>query len=484
MQHINRYIFLFTAILLLFSSCKMGQRYTAPNYQLPDQFRADSTYQDSMETLAQVDWRNFFTDSSLVQLIDAGLANNYDMRSAILNIQIANRQLSQSKAGYLPQLDATLAGVGQEWRSKNYYAGPASKIYDGKDAKNNLFKTQSQYLTTLSLSWEIDIWGKISAQKEEALANFLGSTEAKKAIQTSLIANIAKGYFNLLTLDAQIEVALRNVQLNDSTLRMIKLQFDAGEITSLAIQQTQSQRLLAASLVPQLEQEIQIQENSLLELTGKMPDKIARGKSLQHLIDESKISLGSPLDLIRNRPDIREAELDLIAANAQMNINQALRYPSLTLGGTLGLNSMLPENWFNIPGSLLGSALGNVTMPIFKNRKLKTAYEVSKLEREKAEINLQKTVLRSVNEVSNSFTSLTKLKEQLVLAEARVANSHLAVKNANLLFKSGYATYLEVITAQSNALTSELNLVSIKHSQLDSFVELYKSLGGGWATSM
>ncbi|WP_316930738.1 TolC family protein [Sphingobacterium sp. IITKGP-BTPF85] len=154
-------------------------------------------------------------------------------------------------------------------------------------------------------------------------------------MQTSLIANIAKGYFNLLKLDAQIEVALRNVQLNDSTLRMIQLQFDAGEITSLAIQQTQSQRLLAASLVPQLEQEIQIQENSLLELTGRMPDKIERGKSLQYLIDESKISMGSPIDLIRNRPDIREAELSLIASNAQVNINQALRYPSLTLGGTL-----------------------------------------------------------------------------------------------------------------------------------------------------
>ncbi|MDH5827672.1 TolC family protein [Sphingobacterium faecium] len=483
MKNINRHICLLAAILLLFSACKVGQRYQAPNYNLPDNYRLDSNGTDTLENLAYVNWREFFTDSSLVKLIDAGLSNNYDMRTAILNIQIANRQLNQSKAGYLPELDATIAGIGQEWRSKNYYGGPASKIYEGKDAKNNLFKTQSQYLTTLNLSWEIDIWGKISSQKEEALANYLGTAEAKNAIQTSLIANIATGYFNLLKLDAQIEVALRNVQLNDSTLRMIQLQFDAGEITSLAIQQTQSQRLLAASLVPQLEQEIQIQENALLELTGSMPDKIERGKSLKYLIDESKISLGSPLNLIRNRPDIREAEFDLIAANAQINIKQSLRYPSLTLGGTLGVNSMLPENWFNIPGSLLGSALGNLTMPIFKNKKLKTDYEVAKLESEKAEIALQKTVLRSVNEVSNSFTSLSKLKEQLVLAEARVDNSHLAVKNASLLFKSGYATYLEVITAQSNALTSELNLVSIKQSQLDSFVELYKSLGGGWSAT-
>ena len=172
MNLINRHIFLFGAILLLFSSCKVGQRYTAPKYNLPDQYRADSTYQDSAGALAYVNWRDFFRDSSLIKLIDAGLANNYDMRSAILNIQIANRQLTQAKAGYLPELDATIAGVGQEWRSKNYYAGPASKIYNGKEAKNNLFRTQSQYLTELNLSWEIDIWGKISAQKEEALANY------------------------------------------------------------------------------------------------------------------------------------------------------------------------------------------------------------------------------------------------------------------------------------------------------------------------
>jgi NodT family efflux transporter outer membrane factor (OMF) lipoprotein len=282
-------------------------------------------------------------------------------------------------------------------------------------------------------------------------------------------------------LDAKIEVAKRNVQLNDSTLRMIKLQYEAGEITALAIQQTQSQRLLAASLVPEIEKEIVIQENALQTLTGKLPDSIKRGTSYEHLFAESKdISLGSPIEIVRNRPDIRSSEFQLMAANANANIQQAMRYPSLTVGGVLGVNSMLPKNWFNIPGALLGGITGNLTTPIFKNKTLKTQYEVAKLERDKAEIQLQQKVVEAVAEVSNAVVTVDKQREQLSLAKERVDNAHLAVKNAGLLFKSGYATYLEVITAQSNALNSDLDLVELRQQHLDAFVDLYRALGGGW----
>lgn len=193
-----------------------------------------------------------------------------------------------------------------------------------------------------------------------------------------------------------------------------------------------------------------------------------------------KISLGAPLDILRNRPDIRRAEFQLISANAQANIQQAMRYPSLTLGGALGVNAMLPQNWFNIPGALLGNISGGLTTPIFRNKTLKTRYEVAKLERDKAEVNLQKRVLEAVNEVSNAIVTVDKQREQLDLAQQRVDNAQLAVRNAGLLFKSGYATYLEVITAQSNALNSDLALVELKREQLEAFVDLYRALGGGW----
>src|SRR5690606_17775075 len=201
--------------------------------------------------------------------------------------------------------------------------------------------------------------------------------------------------------------------LNDSTLRMIRLQYDAGEITALAIQQTESQRLLAASLIPELEKEIALQENALNVLIGDMPSGIRRGFKIDSLMNtDNNITLGAPMEIVRNRPDIKRAEYALIASNAQMNIRQIMRYPQLSLSGVFGVNSMLPRNWFNIPGALLGGVIGGVTTPIFRNGRLKNAYEVAKIEREKTELELQRTVMEAVNEISNTVITIEKQKEQ------------------------------------------------------------------------
>lgn len=466
------------------SSCKVGEKYKQPDLNLPETYRgAISTDLDST-SLTNIVWRDFFKDSVLIALIDSGLTNNFDMRIALRNIEISNRNLRINKLEYLPSIDANIGTINKQYRSSDFYASPAAKWYaeKGEDASQSLFTYQSQHSTELEFSWELDVWGKIANQKDALKADWLDSQEAKNAIQTKLIADIAMGYFNLLKLDAQIEVAKRNVNLNDSTLRMIQLQFEAGEITALALQQTESQRLLAASLVPDLEKSIVVQENALRMLIGEMPNGIIRGNTLNDkLVNfDKKISLGTPLDIIRNRPDIKSAEYDLIKANANANIAQLMRYPQLSLSAVFGVNAMLPKNWFNIPGALLGGVVGELSTPIFKNNKLKNRYEVAKIEREKSELKFQREVMEAVVEVSNTITAVDKQEEQLSFAEQRVANSQLAVKNASLLFKSGYATYLEVITAQSSALRSELDLVELKQKQLNSFVLLYRSLGGGW----
>lgn len=487
MQHIKNKIstlFLVAGLVVLMNACKVGKDYVQPKVKLPENFRGDTLdlFGDT-SSMGLIHWKSFFHDPTLKLLIDSALANNFEMKTALLNLQISNRVLAQNKANYLPSVSATIANANRTWRSKDFGSGPLTKYYDrqGEKAPANMFVYQSLFGSDISFSWEIDIWKKIGSRQEQLLAEYLDTQEAKNAIQTNIVTAVAKGYFNLLMLDAKIEVAKRNVLLNDSTLRMIKLQYDAGEITALAIQQTESQRLLAASLVPELEKQIVIQENALQTLTGKLPDSIKRGTSYEHLFAENKdISLGSPIEIIRNRPDIRSSEFQLMAANANANIQQAMRYPSLNIGGVLGVNSMLPRNWFNIPGALLGGITGNLTTPIFKNRTLKTQYEVAKLERDKAELQLQQKVVEAVAEVSNAVVTVDKQREQLELARKRVDNAHLAVKNANLLFKSGYATYLEVITAQSNALDSDLDLVELRQQHLDGFVDLYRSLGGGW----
>lgn len=474
---------LFAAILLI-QSCKVGQKYVQPELNVPESYRGDTlTYFGDTTSISKTTWKQFFHDPTLKTLIDSALAHNFDMKTALLNIEIANKELRRNKLDYLPQVDMVIAGANKQWRSKDFGSAASSKWYEHKGSKapESMFTYLSQYGTEVGFNWEIDIWGKISNAKDQLLADYLNTQEAKNAVQTQVVASVAKGYFNLLMLDAKIEVAKRNVLLNDSTLQMIKLQYEAGEITSLAIQQTESQRLIAASLVPELERQIVIQENALRVLSGMMPDEIQRGTSFEHLFAENKdISLGAPLEIVRNRPDIRSAEFDLIAANAHANIQQAMRYPALTLGGSLGVNAMLPKNWFNIPGALLGGITGELTAPIFKSKTLKTKWEIAKIEREKTELALQQTVVEAVSEVSDAVITVEKLREQLDFARLRVENSAKAVRNANLLFKSGYATYLEVITAQGNALDSDLALVELRQSHLESYVDLYRSLGGGW----
>src|SRR5690606_14244673 len=181
----------------------------------------------------------------------------------------------------------------------------------------------SQYFSEINVSWELDIWGKIRRQKESALAEYLQTYEARKAVQTALVAAIADGYYNLLMLDEQLEVARRNLQLNDSTLHIVKLQRDAGEVTALAVQQTESQMLVAASLIPQLEQEVTVQENTLMALTGRMPRDVVRSGRLDDFVTEDNLAAGVPLSMVANRPDVREAELALRSANAQVGVAQA-----------------------------------------------------------------------------------------------------------------------------------------------------------------
>lgn len=470
---------------LLISSCKVGRDYVRPEVGLTDTFRGAS-YADGLAdtaNIADIPWSDFFTDSMLTKLIDSAIANNFDMQAALKNIEIANQSLRQSRAAFFPEIGSELAGTNHQWRSADFYSSPSSGWYDREDRgapPENLYLYQSQYFASVSVSWEVDIWGKLRRQKEGALAEYLQTYEARKAIQTGLVAAIAEGYYNLLMLDAQLEVAERNLRLNDSTLQIVKLQRDAGEVSSLAIQQTESQMLVAASLIPQLEQEIAIQENALLALTGRMPDSVYRSSALTDWRMEDTYDAGVPLQLLANRPDVREMELALRAANAEVGVAQAYRYPSLTIDASGGLNAMLPQNWFNIPGALFGGIISGVTQPIFSGRRLKTQHEIAKLERDKAEISFQQTVMDAVHEVTNALLMIDKLNEQHDIAEQRVATAQLGVKNANLLFKSGEATYLEVITAQGNALNSELDLVSIKEEQLNAKVTLYKALGGGW----
>jgi outer membrane protein, multidrug efflux system len=299
-------------------------------------------------------------------------------------------------------------------------------------------------------------------------------------VQTQLVANIAQGYSNLLMLDKQLEIARRNLVLNDSFVLATRILKDAGVTNSLAVQQAEAQKQSTALLIPQLEQSIALQENALQQLTGQLPGRIQRNRSLSDLQLPSKISTGLPLAAVSRRPDVRSSEMALMAATSQIGIARANMYPALYITAGGGLESFKASNWFNIPNSLFGLAAGSVAQPVFRRRSLRSQYEIAKLEHEQAATRFKQSVLNAVTEVSNALVLIEKTKEQELIAKVQVDTLHSAIANAQLLYKSDMANYLEVITAQFNDLQAQLNLVSIQRQKWASVVELYRSLGGGW----
>lgn len=480
MNKLRNIFFVMICLLVTLSACRVGKDYQRPDLNLPDSYRNGPATADTI-SIGDIPWDEFFKDSTLLALIDTAIVYNYDIQRAMKNIAIADQINREARAQFLPEINGNIATIDRDFRSENFYSGPTQKWYEekGKKPPKNMYTYTPQHSSGISLSWELDIWGKIRRQNESAAASYLQTHEAKKLIQTQLVAEIAQGYYNLLMLDAQLEVANRNLRLTDSTLRIIQLQYDAGKTTSLAIQQTRSQRLSAQSLIPQLERELAIQENALRALAGQMPDSVDRSGKLEDFLENS-ISAGVPLYMVTNRPDVRASELALRAANAEVGVAQAYRYPSLTIDATGGVLSMLPSNWVSIPGSLFGGIIGSITQPIFSRRKLKTDFEVAKLERDKAELDFQEDVLTAINEITNSLITLEKLREEHDITIERVKVAQLGIKQSNLLFKAGRATYLEIINAQKTAIDSELELVSLKQQLLLARVDLYRALGGGW----
>jgi multidrug efflux system outer membrane protein len=468
-RYINTFAFM---LLLALSACKVSKDIETPKPALPVAFRNAATASDTT-SIADIQWKNFFTEATLQKLIDSAIVNNYDMQIAVKNIEASQLLFKQVKWNYTPQVNLNVTASTSR---------PSDNSLNGLSLSSFGVATKhiEDYSANLGLSWEADIWGKIRNQSKTALAQYLQTNEAKKAIQTNIVAGVSQGYYNLLMLDEQLNIAQKNVKLNDSTLRIIRLQYDAGQVTSLAVQQAEAQRLAAAQLVPQFEQNITIQENALRILTGALPDRIERSNTLSNIQINENLPSGLPSAIVSRRPDVKSAELALNIANAQVGIAKANMYPSLTITASGGVNSFKSSNWFNIPASLFGTVAGGITQPLFNRKKLKTQFEVAKVDREKTVLQFRQSVLNAVGEVSDALVTIEKLKTQQAIAANRVTTLQQATGNANLLFKNGMATYLEVITAQGNVLQSELELASIKRAQLSAVSNLYRSLGGGW----
>lgn len=459
------------AILLAFqwlSSCHVSKNLPLAVNDVPSGYRYAQT---DTATAADIPWQIFFTDTSLQLLIVSALQQNFDLQDAVKNIEAARLLLQQARLGNLPSFNLQAGAA---------YNRPSDNSLNGQTLNTFLNSSHVEdYSLGASVSWEADIWGKIKNSKAAALAAYLQTKETAKAVRTRLISDIAKGYYNLLKLDAALQIASKNIGLSDSVVQIVRWQFCAGQVTSLAVQQADAQKLFANALVPQFEQAIAVQENALSVLSGKEPGPIQRAATIDSIIVNDRIGTGVPAALLSRRPDIRFAELDLDKANAAAGYAKANLYPSLTITAQGGLDALKFSNWFNIPASLFGAVAGGLTQPLFRQKALQTQYKIALINREKAVIHFRGSMLIATGEVAGALIAIDKLGEQQLFTAQRTDTLELAIHNARLLFSNGLATYLEVITASSNVLQAELEMVSIKTSRMDATVDLYRSLGGG-----
>ncbi|MCR6722579.1 MAG: efflux transporter outer membrane subunit [Chitinophagaceae bacterium] len=455
-------------LAVVIASCTVGKKYQRPELNLPESFTSENIADSN--SVADLGWREFFTDTSLQRLIESGLQYNQDLLVAVKRMDIAQRQLLQARKLNLPEAELNIVGSISR-PSDNSLNGVSLGAFLGQRYLEN-------YNAAINFSWEADIWGKLRGQKEKALAAYLQTGEAARAVQTRLIAEIAQGYFNLLMLDRQLEITKRNLILNDSFYVATRMLMEAGMSNALAVQQAAAQKQNTALLIPEIEMSIAMQENTLQLLTGQWPGAVSRVAASDFRF-ATALNTGLPVGIVARRPDVRAAEFALQIANAEVGVAQANMYPALNITAGGGLESFKASNWFNIPGSLFGLATGGIAQPLFKRRALKTRFEVSKLEREQAVIQFRQSVLQATTEVHNALVQVEKLNEQETIAADQVSTLRNAVSDAQQLFRSDMAIYLEVITAQANALQAELNQASIHRRQLAAVVELYRALGGG-----
>lgn len=453
--------------MLTLQSCFVAKEYTQPELELnidEAKFRTDNISQDSL-TMADISWKDIFTDPVLTQYIEKGLENNIDIRVALQQIIASEAYFKQGKAGNYPIFSANAQYAHQEL-SKNSAQGAG------------IGGSLDQYELAGALSWEADIWGKIRSNKRAFQASYLQTVAAHKAVKTRLIANIASVYFQLLSVDEQIKITEQTIETRENGLEITKALKDAGNVTEVGVKQTEAQFYTAQAILVDLKKQSFILENTLAILLGDMPQDMQRSTLAEQHIT-SDLTLGVPSQLLSNRPDVIAAEFNLRNAFELTNVARSNFYPSLTLSAAGGFQSLELDNLFNA-NSLFANLVGGLAQPILNGRKIKTQHEVAIAQQEQARLNFKYTLLVASKEVSDALYSYNSASEKIEIKQKEFDAYDLATSYSEELLNNGLANYLEVLRAEENALNSSLDLVNAKNSQLQSIIDLYQALGGGW----
>ena len=449
--------------ILSLQSCFVAKDYDQPEVVKEEAYRTDNIPQDSLN-MANISWTEMFTDPVLQEYIEEGLQNNIDIRVALQQIIAAEAYLKQGKAGYLPTLEGNATYTHQELSANSQFGG--------------FFSSVNQYQLSANLSWEADIWGKITSQKRAFEASYLQSIAAHQAVKTRLIASIASTYYQLLSLDEQIRITEETIQTRENSLEATRALKEAGNLTEVGVKQTEAQLYTAQAILIDLKNEEKLLENTFSILLGQAPMQIERTELDQQEIT-TELNIGVPVQLLRNRPDVIAAEYELINAFELTNVARSNFYPSLTLTATGGLQALDAGDLFD-PNSLFATIVGGLAQPILNGRRIRTEYEVSQAQQEQARLEFRKSILTASREVSDALYSYRAATEKIEVKQKEFDAYSLATDYSEELLVNGLANYLEVLTARENALNSSLDLTNAKYNQLRAIVDLYEALGGGW----
>lgn len=462
----NSYKIIFLlGLALTVQSCFVAKEYKRPDLKTKNLYRNEIVAADTI-SLADVAWKNIFTDPILQQYIQKGLENNLDIKIAMQNIAAAEATMKQGKVGFYPTFSTSADWTHQEL-SRNSQFGALLRD-----------RSTDQYQLTGNLSWEADIWGKIRSNKRAANASFLQSTAANQAVKTQLIANIAATYYQLMAIDAQIKLAEKTlINRNQSVETIIALK-KAGNVTEVGVKQTEAQKYATEIIIADLKNNTIILENTLSILMGQNSNKIERGTFEAQSIQPA-ITLGTPVQLFRNRPDVIAAEYNLISYFEQTNVTKSNFYPTFKVTAAGGLQSIDLKEWFSA-NSIFANVITGLTQPIFNQRQIKTRFEIAKANQEKAYLQFEQSLLTAGKEVSDALAIYNNETYKLTVREKQVATLNKATDYSDELLTYGLANYLEVLTVKDNALNAELNLIDNKFQQYKAIIQLYKALGGGW----
>jgi outer membrane protein, multidrug efflux system len=451
------------------AGCTVGPDYTRPEVIVPADWRNSPERGDSLGDLG---WWELFKDPALYELIATAVVANRDLQVAVARVLESRAQLGVARAAQFPQVNAGASYQYTRPFSEN------SPVLNLNGSRSRPF-TGDVFETSVDLTFELDLWGRLRRATEAARAELLASEENRRAVLMTLVSDVARTYFDLLELDRELEIARRTLQTRQESLQLERRRFDQGLSTQLDVDRADAEAAVAAATVPDLERRIAQNENALSVLLGRNPGPIARGTPLDGQRLPPEVPAGLPSALLERRPDIRQAEQTLVAANARIGVAKAEYFPTITLTGVLGVESVALSDLFT-GGSRFWSIGPAMTVPLFTAGRTRNMVKGFEARQQQAATRYLQTIQQAFRKVEDALVFHRKVREVRTERERRVAANRRALSLVTLRYERGLSTQLEVLDIQRELFSAELELASATRDQLTAVVQLYRALGGGW----